>query len=305
MSMPLITAESETEQQMPGAHWGKRLREIRESRNIGIEAVSAELRLEIKLLQQIENEEQEQLPEAPFVKGYLRNYARMLNVDAAPLLEAYGRVCGADAPGLTKVSRVRELTSKSVAPRSTTWIIVAVLVVSVLVWWWSQMLSFKKSAEEAAVPVSELGAEATPVQQGATLTQGGNGVAVIELALPAQPQSQSQSQSQPQAQQPLATAAAAPAATEAAPASTTAAKPATITLKFSQESWVDITDATGARLFMDLAKANESRTVTGVAPFKVMLGNAPAVTIEYNGAPYDHKAYDKKGIARFTLGAAE
>ena len=297
MSKPLITAESETEGQMPGEHWGKRLRDIRESREIGLEAVAAELRLEIKLLQQLESEELQQLPSAPFVKGYLRNYARMLNVDATPILEAYSRVCGADAPGLTNVSRVRELTSKSVAPRSTTWIIVGGLVICVFIWWWSQIVSFKKTADEAAAPVAV--SEPISEQQSApaVMPEGGNGEAVVELALPEQPQPQLQSQPQ----QP-APAAAAPATKGVA---TAASKPNTITLKFSQDSWVDITDATGARLFMDMAKANESRTVTGVAPFKVMLGNAPAVTVEYNGAPYDHKAYDKQGIARFTLGAAE
>jgi cytoskeleton protein RodZ len=295
MSKTLITAESETAEQMPGEHWGKRLREIRESRNIGVEAVAAELRLETKLVQQIENEELEQLPEAPFVKGYLRNYARMLNVDAAPFLAAYSLVCGADAPGLTNVSRVRELTSKSVAPRSTTWIIVAVLVISVLVWWWSQILTFKKSTEETVVPAPTSEQQSAPV----AVTEGSNGEAVIELALPEQPQS-------PQ-QQPAATTGAASATngTAATTATTAAApKPNTITLKFSGESWVEISDVSGARLLMDMIKANDSRTVTGAAPFKVLLGNSPAVAIEYNGAPYDHSAYNKKGIARFTLGAA-
>lgn len=299
MSSPLEVAGNEMEQQVQGAGWGKRLREIREANNISLEEVVAELRLEPKLLQQIEAEDIDQLPSAPFVKGYLRNYARMLNVDAAPILESYGQVCGADAPGLTNVSRVRELTSRDTAPRSTTWIIVAVLIVSVLVWWWSQIVSFKNSAEEAAVvPEQE---QSEPV----AMADVASGNAMIELALPDQPAQQPQ--------QPDATAATTTAVTAVAPEQKPESKPepkpesrqATITLKFSQDSWVDISDATGAHLFMDLAKADNSRTVTGQPPFNVLLGNSPAVTIEYNGSPYDHRVHASKGIARFTLGAAE
>lgn len=300
MSRPLDVPENEVTPQVQSAHWGKRLREIREANNISLAEVVAELRLESRLVQQIENEEQGELPEAPFVKGYLRNYARMLGVDAAPILEAYGQVCGADAPGLTQVNRVRELTSRSAAPRSTTWIIVAVLVVSVLVWWWSQLLSFKNGAEEPVAPEIEapMQEQVAPV----SAVDGATGEAVIELALP-----QQQPQAQPLVQQPAAPAAVTAALPAQASAAAVAAQPvnATITLKLSQESWIDISDASGARLFMDMAKGGTTQTVTGLPPFKVMLGNSPAVALEYNGAPYDHQAHAKKGIARFTLGAAE
>lgn len=280
--------------------WGKRLREIREANNISLEEVVAALRLEPKLIQQIEDEDLEQLPNAPFVKGYLRGYCRMLNIDSAPILEAYGKVCGEDAPGLTKVTHVRELTSKDAAPRSATWIVVGVLIVSVLVWWWSQLISIKKSGDEAATAEQQ---QAAP----AVTAEGAADSGVIELALPEQPQQQALPQAQPQSQTQSSGAtasapAAAPAVEETKQAET---KQATITMKFNQESWVDITDATGARLFMDLAKAGTSRTVTGVPPFNVLLGNAPAVLIEYNGAPYNHYAHATQGIARFTLGAAQ
>lgn len=53
---------------------------------------------------------------------------------------------------------------------------------------------------------------------------------------------------------------------------------------------------------MDIAKAGQTKTVEGEAPFKVLLGNAPGVTLEYNGEVYDHAKYNRKGVARFTLG---
>ncbi len=299
MNRPVDELDREIEQPAQSAHWGRRLAEIRQANNITVSAVAAELRLEIKMVQQIEAEDLEQLPNAPFVKGYLRHYARMLDVDAAPILDAYSQVCGADAPGLTKVNRLHESTSKDAAPRSTTWIIVAVVVISVVVWWWTQLLSFKKTTEEVAIAEQARNASAILPESDGSNTNGAGG---FELTLP-QPQSSPQESAAP-AQQAEPVATVAPAVTASATPLPTATQ-ATIVLKFSQESWVDITDATGARLFVDLAKADSSRTVTGQPPFKVLLGNSAAVTIEYNGSSYDQRAHNSMGIARFTLGTAE
>ncbi len=300
MNRPVDELDREIELPAQSAHWGKRLAEIRETNNISVGAVAAELRLEIKMIQQIEAEDLEQLPNAPFVKGYLRHYARMLDVDAGPILDAYSQVCGADAPGLTKVNRLHESTSKDAAPRSTTWIIVAVVVISVAVWWWTQLLSFKKSSEEEVVSEQAQGAPVTPVDgsdSGNSASGGG-----VELTLP-QLQSQPQVLAEP-IQQTGSTAVVA-ASVAATATSTPTATQATIVLKFSQESWVDIADATGARLFVDLAKADSSRTVTGQPPFNVLLGNSAAVTIEYNGGLYDQRVHNSMGVARFALGTAE
>ncbi len=287
MSNPLDVTEKGIEQPTEDARWGKYLREVREANNISVTEVIAELRFELKLLQQIETEDLANLPPAPFVKGYLRNYARMLNVDVTPVLAAYSKVCGADAPGLTNVSRVRELSSSDTAPRSTTWVIVAVLVISIVVWWWSQIETFKNTAEEVVVPESVQ--SETVDMAGAT-----NGDGMMELALPElAPSPSSETDS-------TVVVATIPTVATAAESNL-----GTITLKFTQDSWVDITDAKGERLFVDLAKADTTRAVSGQPPFKVLLGNSLAVKIEYNSAPFDHHSYENKGIARFTLGSAE
>lgn len=309
MTEPLDVTENGEGAEAVDRGWGHRLREIRETNGISLEDVMAELRLEIKLLQQIEAEEVEQLPSAPFVKGYLRNYARMLGVDAAPILESYGRVCGEDAPGLTNVSKVRELTSKDTAPRSATWIIVTVLIVSVLVWWWSQIMGLKKGGEVEPPPAAEA-PQSEAASGGDAAINGG----VLELPLPVQ-LPQQPVQAPQEGSTPAAALAPVPAAVSggalggaAAPAATAVAavpKSVAVTMKFSGESWVDISDATGKRLFMDLAKAGSSLAVEGVPPFNVLLGNSPAVQIEYDGAAYDHKGGNRKGVASFTLGSAE
>jgi cytoskeleton protein RodZ len=99
---------------------------------------------------------------------------------------------------------------------------------------------------------------------------------------------------------PLSSAEGEPGAAPAAPASlatpatnarSAAAAPAaggtgqTLTLKFSGESWVQIADGRGHTLLDGLQPAGSTRAVTGPAPLRVVLGNAPAVALEVNGRP--------------------
>jgi cytoskeleton protein RodZ len=61
------------------------------------------------------------------------------------------------------------------------------------------------------------------------------------------------------------------------------ARPAELTLRFTADSWVEVYDANGARLFYDIGGADTTRTLTGPAPLRVVLGNPAGVTVAVNG----------------------
>jgi cytoskeleton protein RodZ len=71
----------------------------------------------------------------------------------------------------------------------------------------------------------------------------------------------------------------------AAAADTPRAKSVNVTLKFSADSWVEVYDANGQRLFYDIGSANSSHAVSGTPPLRVVLGNAPSVSLNINGKP--------------------
>jgi cytoskeleton protein RodZ len=56
---------------------------------------------------------------------------------------------------------------------------------------------------------------------------------------------------------------------------------------FSDECWVEIEDADGDAIYGDLNRAGDELVVTGVAPFEVLFGKAPAVTMLFNGEKFD------------------
>src|SRR3569623_1775357 len=77
---------------------------------------------------------------------------------------------------------------------------------------------------------------------------------------------------------------------------------ARLSLKADRSSWVEVRDANGQRLLYDLLDPGASRNVEGLAPFAVLLGYGPGVTVEFNGKLVDHSRYIHQDIARFRVG---
>jgi cytoskeleton protein RodZ len=79
---------------------------------------------------------------------------------------------------------------------------------------------------------------------------------------------------------------------------------AQLVLELSGDSWVQIKDANGNRLAYDTFRKGATQTLTGPAPFTVILGNSGAVGITLDGKPIDPATYVKRGgVSRFELPA--
>lgn len=265
--------------------WGQRLREERIRRGMSVAEVAATLHLETGHIEAIEAEACERLPNPSFVKGYLRNYAKLLEVDADPLVEAYSQVCGSDEPALKQVARIEEVSAGAGAPRHIGWLVVLGLLLSALFWWWSYMApstgmdtetdNVSGTLTPSFTPEIDAPLEPAPVlAPGPEQSSADRQAAAPELPEPELPP---------------------PAAEPEAPQTDT------LTLHFADDSWVEIEDGEGRRLFVDLARAGQTRSVDGRPPFRILLGNAPAVTLEVNGEVYDHAGHNRQGVARFTL----
>jgi cytoskeleton protein RodZ len=58
-------------------------------------------------------------------------------------------------------------------------------------------------------------------------------------------------------------------------------------LSFKDECWVEIDDGKHGVIYNDLNKSDDLLTIYGTAPFKVLLGKATGVEMIYNGRPFD------------------
>jgi len=76
----------------------------------------------------------------------------------------------------------------------------------------------------------------------------------------------------------------------------------TIEIDLAEDSWIQIQDSHGAVLLQGLYTAGAHRNLQGKAPFQVFLGNAPGVTIRFNGKEFDSSSFVRgNNTARFAL----
>ncbi|HVH84083.1 MAG TPA: DUF4115 domain-containing protein, partial [Steroidobacteraceae bacterium] len=92
------------------------------------------------------------------------------------------------------------------------------------------------------------------------------------------------------------------AAHSASAAATSTATAAQLALRFSEVSWVAVYDGSGKRLEEGFNRPDSTRMVTGAPPLRVVLGNAPGVTVSLNGQKVALDGLVRRdGTARFVL----
>lgn len=148
---------------------GYRLREARERRGLSLQDVASQLRLDVRLVEALESGDEERLPPAPFVSGYLRNYARLLDLPAEDLVGQYAESgLGETPPLVSTIGEGQQVRSSDLRVRVVTYLIVLALVALAGAWWWTQRQGIDLTLEDAEPPavVGEGGSLDLPVPAG-------------------------------------------------------------------------------------------------------------------------------------------
>jgi DnaJ-class molecular chaperone len=74
-----------------GPYRGKTLKQIREGMGIELQTISKEMKINIKILEWIEEEAFEKLPALVYLKGFLKSYAQSLGLNPPKVVEEYLR----------------------------------------------------------------------------------------------------------------------------------------------------------------------------------------------------------------------
>lgn len=121
---------------------GTILRRAREAKGLDVAAVAAMLHLSEFKVKALEADDFDSLPEPVFIRGYLKNYARIMEEQVAPVLDAYAKFSSepdlpeqklVESDGEIKVNNNPDLV------KIITVVVVAALIVIPLIWWWSDL----------------------------------------------------------------------------------------------------------------------------------------------------------------------
>jgi len=142
----------------------------------------------------------------------------------------------------------------------------------------------------AAIPPAATFVPGTSVPGGATTTTPATGAGAAPAASPSPLESLTAGAST----EPRPEAVPAPAAARAGEH--------LLVLTFTGESWAEVQDGEGARLYYDLGQAGSRRMLRGMPPFEIYLGRYVDVSIEMDGQPRAIPAESVRGnTARFTI----
>lgn len=280
---------------------GRILADAREQASLSIEDAAARLCLRPQQLEALETGTMDALPGQTFVRGFIRSYAKLLHLDAEPLVEAHRRHAPAGAAGQISLQcehiPIVEPSRHSKLPFVQMAIVIGMVVGAWMVYMdyfaagrlaWAPTAQQEFAENAPLLPPAAPPAEFAPDQPPMTDTTG----MVAGAPLPTQPEVTTE-----------ASPAAQPDASEVAvaPAVPTATTGVTLKLAFSQPSWVRIRDRDGKDLLNKTAIAGAAEEVAGIPPFRLEIGNTAGVQLSYNEQAVDLAPYTRANVARFTL----
>ena len=294
--------------------FGSALREARENAGLTVADVANALKVAERTVDALEAERYEELPPRPYIRGYVLRYARLVGLDAGAVRVGSDTV--EPAPVLPAVvPRSRRASFNDFARES--WGLVYGSIVSVFViliggalWWAWPGGSGDPAVPEAASSTTAWDPLRTPAVSPPTpaaATEGGP-TGESDQALDSTPTVV------PESLEPVAIGPAPPDvatvepnviaadADQAAAEADRLARPDLITFVFDGECWVEVRGRDGDLVHGDLGRDGETVTVSGRAPFSVLLGDPSVVDVTFNGERVSLDPGPPGQVARFEVG---
>ncbi len=295
---------------------GEILVAARTEKELSQQDVANNLRFSVKQVDALENNAFDLLPGATITRGFIRNYARLLEIDAEPLLLSYNLLFPS---GISKDIAIKSsMRPVQLTKESLPWlkyILGSILILLFLMAWIFYVDYMPKFAIDANEKPARIAVpESSALNKATVETQ----IPLPEIALP-------------MAERELDTAdvtvssvdGAVVAGSEAAVAGLKStqtdiaqAQPAgnlttevneidishkQVTMFFSEQAWAKVTDKSGKVIYQKTSQQGDIETLSGNPPFNFIIGNAKATKLSLSGQEIDLTAYTKNNVARITL----
>lgn len=261
---------------------GERLRAAREEQQISLLEIAKELHLDEHKVRALEANDFATLGAPVFAKGHLRKYSELVGVEEREVLSDYYELTRSD--GMPPVVGQRRRPGSELSPGPWIALVLVVLALLFAFWWFT--------SGRGGSGVAETPPASTPVPAAAEQAASDAVLEGVSVDAPDVPDTTAEDEF------------AADVQTDSIPAAAVPADPESIrvTLRYGEDCWTEITDASGQRLYFELGRAGTTVDVEGVPPLSVLLGSADNVEISVNGVAYTIPAGDRRGrTARLTL----
>jgi cytoskeleton protein RodZ len=281
---------------------GEQLAAARLARGLSVADVGQTLKLGARQVEALEKGDWQALPGTTFIRGFVRNYARLLGLDSAPLMAMLDTVLAKPAATLAVPRSPQGAMPRAGegGTRRDRFVVIAgaaLVLLAALAYFLmpgdlsglrdsAQHLldSLARHEEPAAEPVEPAFPPGATAQQIMNPQAVEEGTSTPGTPAPAEPPS--------------------PAPAAAAPASPAAAPAGSVQLRLvaDKDSWVEVRDRDNKVLLLaEPMLAGREQTLAGIPPLSVVLGYAAGVRLTWRGKAVDLSSYTKGDVARLTL----
>ncbi|WP_371324788.1 RodZ domain-containing protein [Dechloromonas sp. ZY10] len=283
---------------------GELLRGGRDAKGLTKADIAQTLKLGVRQVEALERGNWELLPGATFIRGFVRNYARLVQLDSEPLMRELDRCLiqkenrlslpdaqPTDMPvaGARMAQRDRVVVFSGLAL-----VVIALLIYSLFAADLSalrdqaqQMLDAAKKTEEKAAVVS------SPVQE-ALMPPGASERDVLNPQNAVNDAAVSSSAPVAAVSNPNP-----PVATVDVPSS--GSNPPQIRFSVLKESWIEVRDRDNRVLYSQRLPADSEHVLSGQGPLSLVIGYAPGVKLFWHGQAVDLQPHTKGDVARLVL----
>lgn len=298
---------------------GVLLRQSREARGLKIADIAQTLKLGVRQVEALEGGDWQHLPGHTFIRGFVRNYARLVQLDAAPLMAQLDLTLEKPVSNLgnqdTGPAPMPSSHSSKASRHDRQMVAIGLLLVAVaaLVYFLlpSDLSALRSTVQSVLDSVSRKEAQEQQVAAPATAAQ-----APASAADPVFPPGATQQQVMyPQVLAPADSSAPAPAPAVAqqpsvsapAPAPSSAPVPAPVVgapqlrFLFDKDSWIEVRDRENKIVFSQRMGTGAEQIVSGQGPLSLTIGYAPGVRLFWRGQPVDLVPHTKGDVARLVL----
>ena len=285
---------------------GKTLREAREQLGLSVNDVSNRIKFAARQIEALEDDDYVRLPEAAFVRGFVRSYARLLELDPAHLLSSLPS-SHVQASSAQEMKSVEIPLPSAFSPRRHNIILLSaglIIALSVAIF-----MRLYDRVPEVAEPVTKTTVQALELPNVTTDSATAQLSEQNQLSVSAPQQTVSVAPAPAPAPQQAVRAVPAPAVTAgSAPVSEQPdvntqinASEHALRLEFDESAWVEVRDGNDKILISKMHTAGSLVRVTGIAPLLVIIGNAYAVRLFDNGKKINLERYTTADVARVKL----
>lgn len=301
--------QEETNQVLIGAS----LRQARTSQNLTLEDVSAQLRLSEKQITALEDDDFDSFGSAMLTRGFIKNYARLLSLDPEQFLDAHRKIAPHDqVQSIAYTSELDVPLTDSSASRHAKLIMFISLIALAMIGLVTYLTLGNQKTKDQSEIALDSAVTSNLEEKALSVVLPENSVPIVEAKALEAPVSNVQDDRDSKLSYPSTVANNESKSVENLnskndPLKAEASKPQVIigleklTLKFTEESWVSIQDKNYKTILSKLGRAGDVEDVEGLAPLRVVIGNANGTQVIIKNQKIDLMPYNKSNVVHMTL----